>query len=588
MRLVRARLLIVGVCLLGGCGDPDPEITRLELRPRLPTDPTCEPTVALSRLRIAALGDFPSVATDQRVETVGTEGPETIDRFPVNTELVTVMGEAGTWSGGGLHRVSGQSEAAGVLLLPFGRSCVRQDALELRLPEGGAVVALPDGGLAVFGGEGTRRRSTVRAPAPGTGELARVLGEPLSDPRVGATATLVGERVLIAGGEGEDNDTFDVFDLDTETVDFGLLPGIRHHHGAIALDDERVLLVGGMDATGAVLATATIVDVEAGEATALDSALVVSRSDAQLLRLDDGTLHVVGGQVTGGGLAAQVELFDQASQSFVQIDGAVLQGWEGATAVALPGARIAWLGGEGGARAQVLALESGPLGLGNLVVELDDELPAGDAAAVALDDGRILLVGEDEAAVVDVGRGTVEPTGWSRAAAALLTLADGSIAELDTEGASLRRELLRTPFDNPPNTLLPTDAEWVALDAAPRWRGGENVSDDQALAVVPTLLFSDFRVTPVVDGPVDLLLRHPDGESTRILLDPDRADVLGCDLEHAPDDPVTIERRANQIVLLTRSGLERTCRVDLPPRVGLALRVYPRSTFTALSDLERL
>jgi len=318
MRLVRARLLIVGACLLGGCGEPDPEITRLELRPRLPTDPICEPTAALSRLRIAALGDFPSVATDQRVESVGTEGPETIDRFPVATELVTVTAEAGAWSGGGLHRVSDESETAGVLLLPFGRSCVRQDALELRLPQGGAVVALPDGGLAVFGGEGMRRRSTVRAPAPGTGELAQVLGEPLSDPRVGATATLVGGRVLIAGGEGEDNDTYDVFDLETETVDFGLLPGTRHHHGAIALDAERVLLVGGMDASGAVLGTSTIVDLGAGEASALDSTLFVSRSEPQLLRLDDGTLYVVGGQVTGGGLAAQVELFDEETRPVLE------------------------------------------------------------------------------------------------------------------------------------------------------------------------------------------------------------------------------------------------------------------------------
>ena len=283
-----------------------------------------------------------------------------------------------------------------------------------------------------------------------------------------------------------------------------------------------------------------------------------------------------------------MELFDETSQTFVEIEGALLEGWDGAAAVPLPGARIAWLGGESGPQAQVLALAAGPLGLGDFVVELDDELPEGDAAVAALEDGRILVVGADESAVVDVGRGTVEPTGWSRAASALLPLADGSVAELGPEGASLRRELLRTPFDNPPNSLVPTDAEWVALDAGPRWRGGENVSDDEALAVVPTLLFSDFRVTPVIDGFADLVLRGPDGQSTRVILDPDRADVLTCGLDHDPGDPVTVERRGDAIVLTTRSGLERTCRVDLPERVGLALRVFPGSTFTALADLERL
>lgn len=588
MRRTAASLLLLSGLAAGACAEPAPLVTTTRLEVFLPADRACRPAMPPTQLEVRALGDLPAAETDRFIELLQVDAPEPIDRFPPAARMVTVR-SLDAWEAGGSSPLADADAVAPVLLLPFGRSCVLADP-EVRAPAGSSLVALPDGGLLVLGGvsaEGDALRRVVRMPPPGGG-LAAVLSDDMQFRRTGATATRVGDRIVVAGGGDADGgawDTYEVFDAAAGRFDrdaSGTLPGERRDHGAVALDDGTVLLVGGRERVGDPVPLATAVLVELGEgARPAAGTLDAARLSPQVLQLDDGRIFVAGGLLSGGAIPTTVEWFDPATEELATV-AADLPPRAGAVAVALPGARLVWLGGDSAAVDVLSFAETSPLAPERETIVLSEPLPAvAPEEVTVLADGDVRVA---DAFVVDVGTGRLRRVESATAHGRSLRLADGTLAELSDTGASLRREQLRTQFDNPPATLLPSDTSWLAYDAAARWDGG--LARGDALVHLPTLRFGDVAIVSRFDGPADLSLRDARGTVVRVVLDSTRTEVGLCRLEHPAGTEVAVVRSGGALAL--RAGdVERRCTVSLEGSVSLSWKAL-RGTQLVSLQIERL
>lgn len=618
MRTREAVCLLFALALIG-C-EPPPDVSRMQLSFRLlPEASGCRPSTDVDVLRLSALGDFS--ARDEHIEDLRpAESLSAIDRFPFDTRVLSVDARlpAASW-GGGVRRVD--EGPAAVLLLPFGVGCPLGDEALAPAP-GAAVTATGDGGLLIAGGlideDGMRVASRHIALLPPGATAAVVESAGLDDPREGATATATGSRVLIAGGalgaSGPAYDTFELFDLGAGgIVGTGTMTRRRRDHGATRLPDGTVLLVGGVssrdgaDDTRSASSSAERVDLRAGLATAVGD-LPVPRTQPTVVTLDDGTVLVIGGFGAPGGFLNEVLTFDPASNTFSSAftpDAVALTTSPcRPRAIPLTGARAVLFGDaiEGCRLAPgVTILRRLPpyLAGGVRVSRVDIDLSAmgvpdlTGVAAAPLPDGRFLLTGRATEApfvrsyVVDPGtsRATLTPTSAQPFAAhELHALADGAVAGLDESGATLRRDLLTTPFDQPPNTLLAGFTDGVAFDLAVHWaRDGARFVAlvDEARLDVPTLSFTDVEVELEIDGPGELLL-------TREVSAPLRVNVLSasagpplCEVARVPGAPVLVQRRDDTLTI-SAGAEERQCAVVLTDRVGIAVRAKAGTAITRL------
>lgn len=133
-------------------------------------------------------------------------------------------------------------------------------------------------------------------------------------PRAFHTATLLpGDQVLLAGGEVEGEggrtvlDTALVFDPVSHLYGALRLNAARTHHAAAADRDGRVLLVGGVDGTGAAAATPEWYDPTTGTSHLIPGAL--PRIGAVALVVGDGSTLAVMGGTDGATLARDVPFF---------------------------------------------------------------------------------------------------------------------------------------------------------------------------------------------------------------------------------------------------------------------------------------
>ncbi|MCB9618426.1 MAG: hypothetical protein H6724_03120 [Sandaracinus sp.] len=566
------------LCALIGC-TPDPEVTLAGLTLRLPTADDCRPTVLPSELLVEALGDFP--ASDARtIELLRpSEGPRDIDRFPAETRLLTARARSGDWEAVGVRWLIAPTEGS-LLLSPLERSCPSPDpALAL---SGGEAVALGDGSLAIVGGLegtlGTRRLVRLR---PGE-VLADVLGG-LAQRRVGHTTLAADDGLWVLGGalgtEGPAHDTWERFDLEGEPRESGVLVSPRRDFGAARLPDGRLLLVGGRTSgDGEPLADAEVVDPATGLSERVDAPF--ARLSPHVVVTDEGHVVVVGGVGTGGAVVlSPVFLFDPLSLTFVRVDVS-LPRWASFDVAALPGGRLVAVGdAREGLEPQVAIVHVRDRGFG---VELEAEsFPwsvegASEVRVAPLPDGRVLATGRREsrafAARIDPSTGRSEAVDASRVPATNVVLADGIVAELGDDGASFRRPVLRTPFSNPPATLLGSD---LALGGPTQWRA-EGTSlvalEDDARATVATLRFASFRLMLTLEGAIDVLLgpelATPIGMRAR-------AGEVGpafCTLVHDEGAPVEIVRVGSRLTLRT-GDRERVCTVDgLGTHVSIGFR----------------
>jgi hypothetical protein len=636
-----------------GCGEPEVILTVDDMT-LFALDGPCAPADPIARIDVTALGDFP--ASDARVATLELgQSEERITRFPLDTELLTVRAVNPSWEGVATPAYVRGDITREVLLLPLGRSC-ELPAAEINLPVDGAATALTGGAFLIAGGavsepsvdcpsgfaEGTRRAVLVGPD----GRVAAVIA--LLTPRLGATATFAKGRAVIVGGSPYQCDaaldTFEMLDATQPNPvfeTFRLCPDEldecvgRRDHGAGVLADGRILVYGGIQRAGvpdAVLDTGLIIDpanpgvVETDLNYEIDPGTFMPRRRfAQILTLDNGLTILTGGR---GVLDATQEwqgeayAFDPTTNRFMRVDtgskddkfypttdGTGAGRLDPVPAVVLPRARIAfvdptthlvWL-----ARFDPRAEAPMPLRTFAVVDELDLDWPGRttdkleSARAVALSDGTILVTGIDEgiskAWVVDVGFGTVvavDRSALPSAPAALLALADGVVAELGPNGSAVRRQILRTRFDNPPATLLPTDREWVAPDST---RGIafdiEGVhSDRDARVVVPSLELAWFSLVLQAEAGVDIELFSEGPVNTTVHLRPEPGHgfefgLVGCTVPWDGSSPVRLERRGTSLTI--EAGERRTCTRQLSDRVQLAFRLAPTAALERV-QIERL
>jgi len=136
----------------------------------------------------------------------------------------------------------------------------------------------------------------------------------VASPRAFHTATLLpGDQVLLAGGEVQTSGTTAalasalVFDPISHVYGALMLHAARTHHAAAADAEGHVLLVGGMDASGAAVASPEVYDASTGTSRLLP--LSLPRIGAVATAVGDGSAIAVVGGTDGTTLALDVPFF---------------------------------------------------------------------------------------------------------------------------------------------------------------------------------------------------------------------------------------------------------------------------------------
>ncbi len=405
--MVCARALAVVAVLAGGCRTPPEE---LQLRPTILS--ACAPPVApieVSALSLRAppvefrLGDWGAPAT------LGPLSADTVVLTAIVGSTSTPPWDAVGRTADGALRQAGAGSLVPFVLVPPDRFCAINGALAEGRTEA-RVAPLDDGSALVVGGvvgAGVLRRTDGMALRydPATASLVG-LGADSTLARIGLSATSLGDRVVIAGGSpvdagvlGEPVGAIVVFDGRTAT--FASLPNplcvARRDHAAVLLPDGRVLVAGGVDATGAALQTIETVDPVLGATSFCPSLerLGTPRARPSAVLLPFGSVLLLGGQAAG---QPQAEEYRVASGTRPVGWTAAAPDVDGATTVALPSGGVALVGGGGLPRIYVATASVLPAG-----ARIDTAAARVHPAAVALADGTLLWLGGGAAGAERVG-----------------------------------------------------------------------------------------------------------------------------------------------------------------------------------------
>ena len=146
----------------------------------------------------------------------------------------------------------------------------------------------------------------------------------LQTARSGETATLLSTgRVLIVGGQGSAAspaalNTAEIYDpvAGTFTQTTGNLQTARFAHTATLLASGKVLIAGGMDASGMHLASAELFDPMTETFTTISHSMTVTREGHTATLLSTGDVLVAGGFDDGGTARNTAELFDPTNETF--------------------------------------------------------------------------------------------------------------------------------------------------------------------------------------------------------------------------------------------------------------------------------
>jgi hypothetical protein len=542
-----------------------------------------------SSIEVRALGDFPAITRNLPADLPVS----TFDGLPRETRELLVRSRVGNRAAIGRRLVTAPVSALPLLVLPSGRSCPLGDPAA-RAPVGAAVAPLPSGGFLVAGGVGDDDvvESDAVTFAPGAA-LVELVPNGMLLPRAYASATPVGPLVVVAGGAG-DPGTYEVFD--SETGSFAgsrsrkLATGPRMEHAALLLSDDRVLLVGGRAQPGGPpLATAELLELSSGthEVVSGEAGLGAARVLPSLLRLDSGSVIVLGGRSEKGELITSLERFDAQARRFTPIEPA-LPPHDEVVAAALPGARVAWLGCDAGIAspcALTLLFENdGDFVREDVALEATSEAPLGlsDLRMVALDSGRLLLTGSvvsdpsasRRAFLIDVDRSTIDRlSDVSRVPSALLVLRTGQVAELDAAGASLREQDSLSEYESSDSDLITPTLELIALDVSTHWqRTPEGLQAVVAARMdVPKLRFAALRVELDCIGDARLLFVGDAGDTLTAELAAGEVRLGSC-RQRLPDGAHLVAIRDQTRLVLRASSGAALCEAVLVGPVHLALQ----------------
>lgn len=264
---------------------------------------------------------------------------------------------------------------------------------------------LPDGRMLVIGGftdaAGSVATASTEAFDPGADtftpgpSLAVARGAPSVVRTPGGLVVVLGGRATMGGpaitGSIEAYDAA----LDTFVTLDEALPTPTADAAVVALPDGRILVAGGVDHTGTVLTGAFLV--EPGDSTdveALAAGPVVPRRGAAAVLAATGEVILFGGADASGTILASIEVFDPVTETFTLLPFTLAHARVDPVAVSLANGAIAIVGGRldaaGSLSAAVEVFDpSAPALVGTTMLSR----PVAAAAVFALPDGGLLIEG---------------------------------------------------------------------------------------------------------------------------------------------------------------------------------------------------
>jgi len=214
-------------------------------------------------------------------------------------------------------------------------------------------VALPSGEILVIGGLDPHDPQVTNEKAELIDPLARhvtVLAQPLLG-RLHQSATVVGERVIVAGGtewlvdHWGPLDRVEIYDDATRTWHAGApLLVARSDHAAVVLHDGRVLLIGGNFGTK-LLDSTELYDPRTNTWTP-GAKMPRPRTQHSAVTLRDGRVLVVGGIDSDGGSTDTTFIYDPATNKWADGPHLTVPRLQNAT-VMLPNGDVLLVGGNG-------------------------------------------------------------------------------------------------------------------------------------------------------------------------------------------------------------------------------------------------
>jgi hypothetical protein len=565
----RRSWLLSALLALGGCATPAPDVVPIEIRIGA-RDARCTPR-SVRAARLTFEGDFAPAPTDT-VELLTASGVRELEdpRPGLRAIRVEVDGEPSFRAIG--RSAFEEARASGAIaVLPPLVPCTLLDP-DAIATEGAALVAHPDGTGWIVGGAGTERR-IVRVDARRA--FADVHPEALFNRREGASASIFGRDVILAGGAGGARDTaYDSYErMNAQAAPAGDGPGgrlssPRRDHGAVQLG-ARLVLVGGRSGgdDDVLVPRIDVIDLES-ESASLGPALATPRTAPVLLETSDGGLAVAGGFDAAGEAVASIERvepgLDRARTLEVSVPAPDL-------VVGLALDRFFHVAGRE-VRIVDLAVEPPRVELLSRTTEI--VRPHGVATA----SGRVLLVGETSGArlVAELWTphlGTATGLEVGRDPHEMLSLREGLALEVDASGASLRAFDEPGPWSSLPNDRLffPSDlaSPFVVASSPGDWDGARATRSGARLALA-AIVFGTFSIELEGRGGRTLVLRGA-ARPISISLDAEgNAFGPGCMLSSA-DAPLVLSRSGARLELVR--GSERVRCEDLDAEALLRVEV---------------
>jgi hypothetical protein len=281
--------------------------------------PGC-PLDSVTTLDLEALDDGP--AFPGSFAEVALDAPEELPRIPSDTRAFAVRGKSRDGSVAALGFLEVLAGRARGPLFPIDRACGLLDPSGAPAPSIapllGSAIAGDEGRTVLAGGRGEdgSARSDLLVV---DGKVGSVVRTGLRRRRAGASAFVIGERAIVAGGDGDSAlwDDAEVLDLSGSSPSFLAPVGLsepRADAGSVILTSGHALLVGGRGARGA-STTLELLDPDQPVGSTLDLGhLAKARIAPVVARLATGHIAVLGGHDASGPVDG-VELFDPSAHA---------------------------------------------------------------------------------------------------------------------------------------------------------------------------------------------------------------------------------------------------------------------------------